>query len=161
MHLPKLYLQTSKSQTLLRIAHPAAPVNIHLQASLRVYEYCYSATQLVHVAPLPSSVRGYCQSEHAYCSTTDIAKVPMDTPARSFTRHCQVLLVVCCSRIFRCAERCAPSQMHCVLYTACTGRYIVSCAEFHRRSFSYHSVKVVYRIVHSSARIDHSTGNAI
>ena len=38
----------SLKDRLLKIAHPGA---MHLQASARVYEYCYSATRLAHVAP--------------------------------------------------------------------------------------------------------------
>ena len=48
-----------------------------------------------------------------------------------------------------------------MLDTACTGRCIVFSDKFHRRSFSRHSVKIVYCNVHLSARIDHSTRKAI
>ena len=49
----------------------------------------------------------------------------------SFTRHCPVLLVVCCSRISCRAERFAPPQMHRAVYCMYR-RCIVSCAECHR-----------------------------
>ena len=90
------------------------------------------------------------------------------TPARSFTN------VRCCS-LSAAAEVPVVPNVVChhrctTLHTACTGRWIVYCIlcwlflnlfKVHRRSFSHRTIKVVYRIVRSSARIDCSTWNVI
>ena len=109
-----------------------------------------------------TSSTAYKEKRHATPDT-----LPMDIKILDVTKnsasdaHVNIHLQVLEQKLSSCQALCTTTAPPpCILHVQGGTLYTASCAEV-CRSFSRHSVKVVYHIVCSSARIDHSTRNAI
>ena len=141
---------------LLKIAHPGAHMNIHLQALARVYEYCYCVTCSDSSIQCPTaSLSMPTAVQQMWLKYLWIRRQGHSPPSGVAHRLLQQNLPSCWALCT------TTDALPCILHVQGGALYTASSAEVHRRSFSHRSVKVVYRIVRSSARIHRWTGNAI